>query len=374
MRSSLFFSNFLTFNKKNSGHLQKKQEKHFHRLFIRRCCDLARHGRAAVGLNPCVGALFTAEGRILAEGHHRAFGQPHAEVEVFEYLKDRQASGLPADATLYVSLEPCAHYGKTPPCADRIIREGVRQVVIASLDPNPLVNGKGVDKLRAAGVEVLHAPNEGPAEKVLRPFTAQHRLGRPYILLKWAQSADGFLGHHDLRTPLSGPLAARIVHKWRSEFQGIMVGTDTVMVDDPALSNRLYFGPTPVRITIDRHSRLPRHLRFFDGSQRSLVFTWAEAHSHGCTEWIPLVPGPDELQQMMRALLLRKIGSVMVEGGAELVTSFIKADLWDECRIIISPKQLHDGVPAPWLDLKPNAELPLDVDRLAVYTHPQHTS
>jgi diaminohydroxyphosphoribosylaminopyrimidine deaminase/5-amino-6-(5-phosphoribosylamino)uracil reductase len=251
---------------------------------------------------------------------------------------------------MYVSLEPCAHFGKTPPCADRLIAEKVKRVVIACRDPFAQVDGKGIEKLLAAGVEVSTGVLQKEAAFQNRRFFTFHTKLRPYIILKWAQSADGFIGRRNERTSISHASTNVLVHRWRSEEATIMVGAETALVDDPQLNNRLLSGPSPKRILIDRNLRVPASAKMFDQSQPTYIFNYHKNEEHGNNHFIGLEKGENELQQILSVLHAENIQSVIVEGGAKLLQSFIDADLWDEARIITNQQlQLETGIAAPKL-------------------------
>ncbi len=362
---------------------------------MRRCLDLARLGAGHVAPNPMVGAVLVYEDRIIGEGYHRQFGQAHAEVNCLDSVKDGNRSLIPA-STLYVSLEPCAHHGKTPPCADRIIREKIPRVVIGSRDPFPEVDGKGIGKLLAAGVDVDLGVLGEECKEANRRFLVFHSRQRPYIVLKWAQSANGKIaGEGDSpptpRTLISNDYSNRLVHKWRSEEAAILVGTNTALLDDPALTARLWTGPDPVRLVIDRQLRLPDRLRLFDRTARTIVFNTLKHEMADPTDPTDLTTGlsyyrlapetpatPETADRslippLMEALYRLKILSVMVEGGAALLQSFIDEGVWDEARIITNGELIiPGGLPAPVLDQgQLCSQEQLLSDRIALYKKPR---
>jgi diaminohydroxyphosphoribosylaminopyrimidine deaminase/5-amino-6-(5-phosphoribosylamino)uracil reductase len=256
---------------------------------------------------------------------------------------------------MYVSLEPCAHFGKTPPCADRLITEKVKRVVIGCRDPFEAVNGKGIEKLEQAGIAVTTGVLENEALALNRRFFTYHLHKRPYVILKWAQSSDGFIAKAGEATKISGPVANRLVHRWRSEEAAIMVGSNTAMIDNPQLNNRLWHGPSPVRVLLDSDLRVPHSHHLLDGSYPSIIFNAVKNERSGNNEWVMLEKGPQQLQQVMMHLQQRGLLSVLVEGGAALLQSLIDENFWDEARIITNqPLQLGSGIAAPKLL---NAEL-----------------
>ncbi|MDR1500246.1 MAG: bifunctional diaminohydroxyphosphoribosylaminopyrimidine deaminase/5-amino-6-(5-phosphoribosylamino)uracil reductase RibD [Tannerellaceae bacterium] len=320
--------------------------------FMARCISLASSGRGKVSPNPMVGAVIVCGGRIIGEGYHRAYGGPHAEVEAIRSVSDRS---LLHQSTLYVNLEPCCHQGKTPPCASLIIREGIRRVVIAGLDPYHAVCGGGVAMLREAGVEVVIGVKEGEAGLLNKAFITSHTLGRPYIFLKWAQSADGFIDRlrSGAGTPpaiFSTPLTMQDVHRKRSEMMAIMVGTRTALFDNPSLTVRLWSGKSPVRVVIDRNLSIPAGYNIFDGKAPLIVFTALTRAATPRAEYVTIDFGRDTLRQILAHLYGRNIISLMVEGGSYLINSFIERGLWDNMQIETSPIRLGDGVKAPRTD------------------------
>ena len=324
--------------------------------FMRRCLQLARCGEAGAAPNPMVGAVVVCDGRIIGEGFHRRCGGPHAEVNAIGSVKDKR---LLCRSTIYVSLEPCAHFGKTPPCADLITGSGIPRVVIGCADPFAKVNGLGIKKLQDAGCEVVTGVLEEECRNLNRRFFTFHQKHRPWILLKWAQSEDGYIGQthpqplpcreggsnqqtpegQKLITPLptreglgvglSSALTQTLVHRLRARCQAILVGTNTAILDNPSLTTRLWPGPNPLRLTIDRHNRLPDDLHLMDGSTPTVIYTH------------------ESPQEILADLYSRGIQSLMVEGGAKLLQSFIDAGLWDEARIETTHFCIDKGTKAP---------------------------
>lgn len=317
--------------------------------YIHRCLQLAQKGAGYVAPNPLVGAVLVHDGRIIGEGYHAQYGQAHAEVNCLASVSEADKKLIP-ESTMYVSLEPCAHVGKTPPCADRLIAEKVKRVVIACRDPFPQVDGKGNEKLLAAGVDVTTGVLEKEAAFQNRRFFTFHTKKRPYIILKWAQSADGFIGKENERTQISHASTQVLVHRWRSEEAAIMVGANTALVDNPQLNNRLYSGPSPKRILIDRKLRVPTSANLLDDSQPTIIFNYLKNEMQGNNHFVQIKKGADEWQQIFAVLYEQGIQSVLVEGGAMLLQSLIDAGLWDEARMITNQQlQLGSGVAAPKL-------------------------
>ncbi len=335
-------------------------------VYIQRCFDLARLGAGRVSPNPMVGAVLVCNDRIIGEGYHQAYGQAHAEVNALTSVKPSDKR-LIAEATLYVSLEPCCIYGHTPPCTQLIIQAGIPRVVLASFDRTPGVNGKGVKQLREAGVQVQTGVLAARGNRLSACRNIFVTKERPYIILKYAQTADRFFARSDERPFwISNAFSKRLVHKWRSEIDAILVSGRTARLDNPKLTNRLYFGSSPQRIILDRRSALPSNLHIFDRSAPTIVvYQKNTAVKDPLPEvvYLPLLE-EGELKTLLQALHQRKINALMVEGGARLLQSFIDQDLWDEARVFQSKKELLNGVPAPALKSTSSRQFQLGSDRL----------
>ncbi len=315
---------------------------------MRRCLQLARCGEAGAPPNPMVGAVIVCDGRIIGEGYHRRCGGPHAEVNAINSVKEKD---LLSRSTIYVSLEPCAHYGKTPPCADLIIETGIRRVVVGCTDPFAKVNGLGIKKLREAGCEVQVGVLEQECRELNRRFFTFHEKHRPWIILKWAQSNDGFIGK-DERVILSNALTQTLVHRLRARSGAILVGTNTALQDNPTLTTRLWPGPNPLRLTIDRNGILPPTLHLKDNSTPTVIY------SH------------ESIEEILADLYARGIQSLLVEGGAKLLQSFIDKGLWDEARIETAPLCLGQGTKAPTLkDEQPESKQNIGGHIIQHYCH-----
>lgn len=317
--------------------------------YMVRCLELARCGMGATHPNPMVGAVIVHEGQIIGEGFHRRIGEPHAEVNAITAVRDE---ALLPQSTMYVSLEPCSHYGKTPPCAELIIRKRIPRVVVACLDPYPQVSGRGICMLREAGVEVVTGLLEAEARLLNKAFITMQEKQRPYITLKWAQSADGYIDRlrSDNSQPpvqFSTPETRRYVHKLRSEVAAIMVGTRTALLDNPSLTVRYWNGQSPVRVVIDRALRIPSSYQLFDGQSPTLIFTSDKAIDRPHVEYIPTDFSQPILPHILQQLYLRKLDSLLVEGGAHLLSQFLQADLWDEIQVETASFSLGEGVTAP---------------------------
>lgn len=345
--------------------------------YMYRCLELARLGAGHTAPNPMVGAVLVHGDRIIGEGYHQTYGQAHAEVNCIAAVREEDL-GLISEATLYVSLEPCAHFGKTPPCADLILSKKIPRVVVGCRDPFPAVNGKGIERMQAAGVEVTVGVLEKECMELNRRFFTFHTEHRPYIVLKWAQSADRKIAAGVERTSISNEYSNRLVHRWRSEEAAILVGTNTAMLDDPALTVRLWKGPNPVRLVVDRELRLPSSLQLFDGKVRTIVFN-LERHGegedrHGGTgnlSYYQLAADSSLVHQLVIALYELKLQSVLVEGGARLLQSFIDEGYWDEARVITNNElELPGGLPAPVLGgIPPVSRETLLSDTIHYYKH-----
>ena len=315
-----------------------------------RCLELARLGREKAAPNPVVGAVLVHQDRIIGEGFHREYGKSHAEVNCIHSVAG-QDRPLISQSTLYVSLEPCAHFGKTPPCTDLIIENKIPRVVVGCSDPFAAVDGKGIEKLRIAGVEVATGVLENECRAINQYFFHYHQHKRPYIILKWAQSADARMaGRGPGRTYITNLYTNRLVHQWRSEVMAIMVGSNTVSIDDPELTTRHWPGRHPVRVVIDTDGLVEPPRKIFNDAAPTLIYHRNADEQKGNVSYIQLQSG-DTIGQVIRSLYERNIHSVMVEGGAKLLQSFIAAGLWDEARVITNNAlTIGEGLSAPALD------------------------
>lgn len=348
-----------------------------HNEYMARCLELAQNGSGNVAPNPMVGAVIVNNGRIIGEGYHAQCGEPHAEINAINSVKDKT---LLADSTLYVSLEACSHFGKTPPCTQRILDEKIPRVVFATTDPNPKVSGRGVEMLRQEGVDVTVGVLEDEAKELNRKYMTFHTLQRPYIIFKWAQTLDGFIDK--VRQPgekpewITNDLARSLVHKWRSEEQAIIAGTNTIEKDNPQLNVRCWNGKNPVRVIVDRRLRLPRTANVFDGSQQTLLFMGNNSNALARKSEFA---GIDNLElvvldfaknietQMLKELAERQIISAIIEGGATFMGSFIKKDLWDEARVFIGNRFFGQGIVAPALQGKLHMYNEIGDSKLFIY-------
>jgi diaminohydroxyphosphoribosylaminopyrimidine deaminase / 5-amino-6-(5-phosphoribosylamino)uracil reductase len=358
--------------------LMKQSEQYMHR-----CIQLARLGEGHVAPNPLVGAVLVHESRIIGEGFHERYGQAHAEVNCLASVKKEDEHLIPF-STLYVSLEPCAHFGKTPPCADLIVSKKIPKVVIGSSDPYVEVRGKGIEKLKRAGIGVELGLLENECIDLNKRFFRFHKEHRSYVVLKWAQSSNGKMARTDrARFPISNEISRRLVHKWRSEESSILVGTNTAFFDDPDLGNRFWHGTSPLRLVVDMELRLPSSLKIFNGEIPTIVFN-RHKHSLEQIDFRSSHPLGKEglayyqvsfdaglVQQIMHALYQLNIQSVLVEGGARLLQSFIDEGYWDEIRLITNTElQLEEGIASPVFNGHKINEEELISDRIEIFKPP----
>lgn len=293
-----------------------------------------------------VGAVLVYRGRIIGEGFHQEYGEAHAEVNAITSVREENKAFIP-ESTLYVSLEPCCHYGKTPPCTDKILSSGIREVKISLEDPNPLVQGNGVKRLREQGVKVITGILEKEGTHLIRAFSCYVQKKRPYVILKFAQSKDGFMGVDGKQVWFSNEYANISSHKLRGIVDGILVGTKTALTDNPRLNTRLYYGPDPTRIVFDRNLRIPEDCHLWSDDQSTIFVTTGKAEGKPNMEFLQLAFDDDLLPAMLSALYERKMQKLMVEGGAETLKHFLKLDLWDEAWIYYTPVIQEQGLKAP---------------------------
>ena len=327
-------------------------------FFMHRALTLAALGRGFTRPNPLVGCVVVGpDGTIIGEGYHQQYGGPHAEVNALASVAD---PALLRQSRVFVTLEPCAHHGKTPPCADLLIARGVPEVIVCNDDPNPLVGGRGLDKLRAAGIQVSTGLLAAEGRVLNRRFFTMQEKQRPYVVLKWAESADGFLaGPHFQQVQISGPQAQLLTHQWRTDEAAILVGTRTALHDNPRLNAREWPGPQPTRLVIDKNLALPPSHHVLDGSQPTIIYTHRARASTPNLAYVTLpfapagaAPSPDLLPAVLADLHARHIESVLVEGGPTVLNALIHSSTWDEIRVFRSSKRLERGVAAPRLGLR----------------------
>lgn len=343
-----------------------------HTIYMQRCIELAQKGAGKVAPNPMVGAVLVYKGSIIGEGYHMEYGQAHAEVNCINSVAVENRQWIPS-STLYVSLEPCAHFGKTPPCSDLIIDSHIPKVVIGCRDPFEQVNGRGIEKLEKAGIEVVPGILESECMELNKRFFTFHIQKRPYVILKWAQTGDGFIaGNGEKRLLISNTHTNRLVHRWRMEEAGILVGTNTALADNPSLTNRYWdHSIQPLRMVIDRSLRLPYTLKLFDGEQKTIVFNNLKQEERDNLVYRQLNMNADSVPQILDYCYAQGIQSILVEGGAQLHQSFIDCGIWDEARVIVNQKlTIAEGLPAPVLHHANKASVrKIHTDHIYYYTH-----
>jgi diaminohydroxyphosphoribosylaminopyrimidine deaminase/5-amino-6-(5-phosphoribosylamino)uracil reductase len=332
--------------------------------YMQRCFELALQGAGSVAPNPMVGAVLVYNNRIIGEGYHEKYGEAHAEVNCIKSVSVSDRHFIKA-STLYVSLEPCAHYGKTPPCSQLIIDQQIPKVVIACTDPFSKVNGNGIENLKAAGIEVILGVLEQEAKELNHRFFVFHQKKRPFIILKWAETGDHFIGSDTQeRLLISNEISNRLVHRWRSEEAAIMVGTNTAVKDNPTLTNRLWTGKNPIRILIDRHLKVPITSNLFQLEATTIVFNELKDEIKEHLIYVQLDFNKHIITQIMDYCYAFPIQSILVEGGAKLLQSFIDSGFWDEVRIIRNKNlKINNGIAAPVLkaqELKDSFKLSTD--------------
>ncbi len=332
---------------------------------MKRCLELALQGAGNVAPNPMVGCVIVHGGKIIGEGFHEKYGRSHAEVNAIKSVQDQS---LLKQSTLYVNLEPCAHFGKTPPCTDLIIEKEIPEIVIGSIDPHALVAGKGIEKLRAAGRRVLVSVSNEACRKLNKRFFTFHEKKRPFIILKWAQSSDGFMAPASReRIDISNEYSRTLMHRWRSEESAVMVGKNTALSDNPRLDSRLWGEKKPIRIVMDRNLDLSPTLHLLDHTSPTLVVTEKEKSNEENIEFLQLDFSDKFLHHLVAIFHERGIQSVMVEGGGMLHESFIQQRLWDEARVFIAPRFLSEGVAAPKISGNKVSEENICGDRLLIF-------
>lgn len=339
-----------------------------HEKYIKRCIELAKNGLGATYPNPLVGSVIVYKNKIIGEGWHQKAGAPHAEVNAVNSVKDES---LLNKSTIYVSLEPCSHFGKTPPCSDLIIAKGIKKVIIGTVDPFAEVAGRGIKKLMEAGCEVQVGILEKECQDLNKRFFTFHQKKRPYIILKWAQTTDGFIAPkvQEKREPvwITNQYSKQLVHKWRSEEQAILVGTNTAIADNPKLNTRLWNGKNPVRVVIDKELKIPQESALFDGSIKTIVLTENVKNSGDNLIFEKLDFQQDLPKQICEVLYRHNLQSVIIEGGAKTLQTFIDANLWDETRVFTGVSEFHEGINAPKFSGIKLSETNLERDNLKIY-------
>lgn len=341
-------------------------------LYIKRCLELAEMGSGQVSPNPMVGCVIVNDGMIIGEGYHKKYGQAHAEVNAVNSVLEKygdKAAELLQNAIVYVSLEPCAHFGKTPPCADLLVRHQVKKVVICNRDPFPDVDGKGIGKLKDAGIAVVHGILEKEGLHLNRRFFTRVTQQRPYIILKWARTANGYFApKNSVQQWISGPLAKKLVHKWRTEEDAIVVGKQTAIADNPQLGAREWTGKNPVRIVIDRKLEIPESNHLYNDHAKTVIFNEVKTDVVNNIHFISMEDMQYYLpQKIAYQLYLMDIQSVIIEGGANILNQFITAGLWDEARVFNSSESWDTGVNSPQINGRIVSVTEVDQDQLTIY-------
>ncbi len=335
-----------------------------HHVYMRRALELAKLGKEKVSPNPMVGCVILHQGKIIGEGWHKFFGGLHAEPNAIASVENLD---LLPESTMYVTLEPCAHHGKTPPCADLIIKSGIKHVIIASLDPNPLVAGKGVALLKEAGIKVSVGLLGNEAEAMNKRFFTYHQEKRPYIILKWAQTRDGFIAQPNFDSKwISNDLSRKWVHKWRSEEDAILVGPNTAYIDNPSLTTRFWPGKNPVRVLLDPMLNIPKTHNIFNDAAKTIVLN---KHKENVNDNIKYILCSDTSpENILRTLHKENIQSLIIEGGTGTINYFLEAGLWDEARVFTAQKKYFvEGLQAPSLRSAPHQEINVLNDKLHIY-------
>ena len=340
-----------------------------HEVYMHRCIALARLGAGFVAPNPMVGAVLVYENRIIGEGWHKQYGGPHAEVNCLQNVAEADRHLIPI-STLYVSLEPCAHFGKTPPCTNLILENKIKKVVVGCRDPFEAVNGKGIEQLRKSGVEVIVPVLEEACTKLNKRFFNFHLLKRPYVVLKWAQTADGFMATESSeRLLITHPNTNRIVHQWRAEEAAILVGTNTAAKDDPSLNNRYWYGHQPMRMVIDRQLQLSDGLKLLNDGNPVIVFNQIKEGEDNQIRYVKLTAEKSWVSQILAYCYEHKLQSILVEGGASLLQSFLEENAWDEIRTITNNAlTVGEGLKTPGIkELTPNEFIRMGNDEIRFY-------
>lgn len=341
-------------------------------FYIKRCLELAATAIGNVSPNPMVGCIIVVDGKIIGEGYHQKFGQAHAEPNAIKSVLNKygaEAERLLRKATAYVNLEPCAHFGKTPPCADLFVKYQLKKVVIGNRDPFSGVDGKGIEKLKNAGIEVVSDVLDHECRFFNRRFFTRIEKQRPFIILKWAQTANGYLATIDGHQKwISGGLAKRIAHKWRTEEDAILIGKQTAIMDNPQLTSREWPGKNPVRLVVDRSLQVPHANHIFNDEAKTIIFNEVKTDVAGNVHYIQMEDMQFYLPQKIAfQLYLMDIQSVIIEGGANILKQFLDANLWDEARIFTSGNSWTDGVSSPVIKGILAEEVQVGADKLSIY-------
>ena len=345
-----------------------------HEKYIKRCIELAQNGLGTTYPNPMVGSVIVHENQIIGEGWHQKAGEPHAEVNAIKAVADET---LLKKSTIYVSLEPCSHFGKTPPCSDLIVAMGIKNVVIGTIDPFAKVAGRGIKKLMDAGCKVQVGILDKECQELNRRFFTFHKEKRPYIILKWAQTVDGFIAPEkkDEQRPvwITNKYSGQLVHKWRSEEAGILVGTTTALDDNPSLNVRKWTGKDPVRLVVDRELKISKDAALFDQTQKTIVITEKNVENNSPQLLFEKIEFSENIAaEICRICHKNEIQSVIIEGGRNTLQQFIDRKLWDEARIFTGNTSFGKGTPAPVFSAKKISENMIEGDRLEIFRNEEN--
>lgn len=334
--------------------------------YMQKALDLAKKGQGFVSPNPMVGCIIVHNDTIIGEGYHQKYGEAHAEVNAVNSVENKE---LIKGSTVYVTLEPCSHHGKTPPCADLLVKHLPKKVVVCNLDPNPLVAGRGMTKLENAGIKTVTGVLEETGKKINRRFFTFMTQNRPYIILKWAQTQDGFIARENYDSKwISCETSRKLVHQWRAEEDAIMVGTNTAHYDNPSLNIRFGIeGKNPTRIVLDKNLRLDHSLHLFDQKQSTICLNFHKDEQKENLHHLQIEETTDILEESLEKLYQQNIQSIIIEGGTELLKSFIQNNLWDEARVFIGNKEFGSGISAPKLTQKSEISKTIEEDLLHIY-------
>ena len=337
--------------------------------YMQRCLELAAKGLGHVAPNPMVGCVIVHNGIVIGEGYHQKYGEAHAEVNAIASVADKS---LLAESTVYVSLEPCAHHGKTPPCSDLLIVHKVKRVVVGCLDSNPLVGGKGIEKIRHAEIEVITGILENEARELNKRFFTYYEKKRPYIILKWAQTKDGFISRISPFTReenwITNKKSQQLVHTWRAQEQAILVGTNTALLDNPSLTVRLAEGKNPTRILIDKDLKVPITNAILNSEAETIVFTEMDRPNRNNIGYCKIDFTNNIIPQILDILFHLKITSIIIEGGTHTLQSFIDQNLWDEARVFTAEKDFYVGILAPVILSKKSTAQIIGDNQLTIFT------
>ncbi|MEC5167001.1 diaminohydroxyphosphoribosylaminopyrimidine deaminase/5-amino-6-(5-phosphoribosylamino)uracil reductase [Flavobacterium sp. PL11] len=339
-----------------------------HEKYIRRCIALAKNGLGATYPNPLVGSVIVYEGKIIGEGWHKKAGEAHAEVNAINSVKDK---ALLKKATIYVSLEPCSHYGKTPPCCNLIIQNNIPNVIIGTVDPNIKVAGNGIKKLIEAGIKVTVGILELDCHELNKRFFTFHKKKRPYVILKWAESQDGFIAPlqkiEQKPVWITNAYSRQMVHKWRSEEQAILVGIQTVIDDNPKLDVRDWTGNNPLRVVLDPNNRIPKNSHILDNQVKTILFSNSKISDEKENTIFENINFEKDIAiHIVELLYNHQIQSVIIEGGAKTLQTFIDANLWDESRIFIGDIKLSRGIKTPIIEKNQTEKIVIETDELII--------